>query len=379
MDKLKKIWTTRLNKTKSDFIRVYDKDGNEIFSHTSPPNLLSPEITNVFSCTKSFVGLMIAHEYLHGRPQSTTGMELKPGQFPINVKITPEILHLVGLDPVIFKDHTLMMFINHVSGMISGADPGKFGAADAMYILKQNYLSCIKIIRDNVHDVLPESERKFKYDNYGSQVGGMIFECLMRYALGDPTWLVSTDSDIFYVCEDTHDWPACDSIDPYKFTSAASGVSVSPHDFVNIGMFISAEHEDDLKYIYGDTIRGIKNVNVVDAHTTNVTPGQKHVISLEYKYSFGWWIPQLDKRVKNRVVTTIGMMGNYITIDVDEHWVAVRKCVYVSMDNLQPINHYPAFAFHATYFMHAVNKISKTTNESEINEICKEFEALISF
>jgi len=293
-------------------------------------------MNHIFSCTKSFTGLVYANELLtqHG--------------VPCDVKLNDMCL-ISKLE----KPHCgarMVDLINHTSGMVSGSTTknsvfnrtkSTFGGADAIDFLMS--ASSHEVLCQNILGF--EDKPEFKYNNYGSQYFGVLFESWKRDSQKDSDdWTIITGAEKMGLFDGltsgvSYSWAQDAGIPLFNHSFAFAGLQMTGDAMRVAAINILQKYLHILEFIHGSksvlTSQGYKtNTHVVDANDTQATPGDDpgHFENLKYNYSLGFWLPQIDNR---RIVTMIGMLGQYIAFDLDTFTIVIRQCEYKIFEKIK--------------------------------------------
>jgi CubicO group peptidase (beta-lactamase class C family) len=288
-------------------------------------------LEHIFSCTKSFTGLVYVNELL-------TQIDV-----PCDVKLKD--LNLLSKVHKEHHDAKMVDLINHTSGMVSGStiktsvgEPNKstFGGADAIDFLMN--ASSYDVMCQNIYKFEKKIPEVFDYNNYGSQYFGALFEDWKRDKLDEEkyNWTIIKGAEqmgLFdgIISGESYSWRQDEDIFYHSF--AFAGLEMTGNAMAITAQNILRKYLHILEFVHGSksvlTLQGYKtNKHVVDANDTQATPGDKsnQVENVKYKYSLGFWIPQgIGSR---RIVTMIGMLGQYIAFDLDTFTIVIRQCKF---------------------------------------------------
>jgi len=324
------------------------------------------ELGHVFSMTKSFVGICYVHLLL-------TTKDMPHDVYIGDVELFSAFVEKDGMHDVRFVD-----LLNHTSGLVSGVEPGKFNAKDALMLLASPTTEDMleravhRFEKKSISKDAPRSERvkAFSYNNYGSYLFGMLFETFMRSEQvlegKEPTWRVRDYArDVMGLFEGlTEDadyvWPMHRGVGVTIYSAAFAGIKTSGDALAIIACNILDKHRMLLDFIQGDrpvVVDGktIKNTNRVPATVSRVcatVSGDAAADSASdgvptperpVDYSYGFWIPIVEGR---RVLTMIGMLGQFMAWDLDNNLIAVRTHT-LEMPDMVPKNQHRDFVFDA--------------------------------
>jgi CubicO group peptidase (beta-lactamase class C family) len=317
-------------------------------------------LSHIFSMTKSFVGLCYVHLLL-----TTTDM---PHDVIIgDVEMFNEFVSREGMHNVRFVD-----LLNHTSGLVSGVDPGKFNAKDAMMLLANPTTEQMldravhRFEKTPVRDDATRSElvKSFSYNNYGSYLFGMLLETFMRCEQvlegKEPTWFVRDyardELHLFEGLVENRDyiWPVHRGVGVTIFSAAFAGIKTSGDALVVVACNILDKHRMLLDFIQGDrpvVVNGriVRNMNRVPATVSHVCAtvtgacDEDVEVELPVDYSYGFWVPVIQGR---RVLSMIGMLGQFMAWDLDNNLVAVRTHT-LDIQDMVPKNQHRDFVFDA--------------------------------
>lgn len=334
--------------------------------------------TNVFSCTKSLVGLYIAMDYL-------------VNNIPIDV---PFLEMLECLEENLPKDFSLLgnksliTYLNHVSGIVTGATkPRQDGIGELWngYVPSNIETPYTLINRGIWYDLSKLSEKEkthpFEYNNYSIQIAGMLYElyirCLKKVDISHPEKLFTLRKaclDTFFPkTKDYIIWPSRSKEDLVEHSSAFSGVQLTGHEMRDFAKDLFTRFRPVLAFIGGLPYVShngcvMENKFIVEANDNNVDPGFK--TAHHYKYSFGWWMPQIEKansKSKKMYLSAQGMIGQRILVDVEKGFVVVRKKNHTYLDvgkaffdslihGTSP-NHHLGLNWHVSLYQDAIEEI----------------------
>jgi len=325
---------------------------------------------HIFSMTKSFVGLSYVHLLL-----TTDNM---PHYVCIgDVELFNEFVARDGMHNVRFVD-----LLSHTSGLVSGVEPGKFNAKDAMMLLAN------PTTEDMLERAVHRFEKKcvsanatrrervqcFSYNNYGSYLFGMLLETFMRCEQvlegKAPTWRVRDytrdELGLFEGLTEDQDymWPMHRGVGVTVYSAAFAGIKTNGDALVVIACNILDKHRLLLDFIQGDrpvVVNGIvvRNTNRVPATVTGVcatvtgAPAADHACIRDTNeerpvdYSYGFWVPVIPGR---RVLSMIGMLGQFMAWDLDNNLIAVRTHT-LDLPDMVPKNQHRDFVFDAMEFL----------------------------
>lgn len=373
-------FTNLCRSKKASFVALYQKQKTGYFELVRDPvELVGLPIHHVFSMTKSFVGLVYVHLLLT--------KELFPEELFIgDVELFRlQIPNNKGMEKVRFVD-----LINHTSGLVSGVNKGKFNIDDAFFFLGNP--SNDEVVKRVIHDFKTKGftnsngektdhpglspgygTAPFAYNNYGSYLFGMFLEDIMRKeemdAGNEPSWSIRRyaidDMKLFgdLVEDDDFSWPLHAGVSVNIHSTAFAGIKTDGDNAAYIGRCILDTYKPLLEYIQGDKPVEYNgkihvNRNRVKATAAQICAtvsgepaeegeeGEKDEPEEKEKpmdYSYGFWIPLVKGR---RVITMIGMLGQFIAWDLDNDLVAVRMH-YVKLEDMKPKNRHRDFVWDA--------------------------------
>jgi CubicO group peptidase (beta-lactamase class C family) len=295
--------------------------------------------TNVFSVTKSASGAGAAKLFREGRLNVTE----------------KNVFALLGYDDVLKnrtfgQDVSVIECLTHTSGLHTGFtdDPGEFTFKDFTHNYVRVNWSTYDIINKCIQGFSkPKSTNPvayaFNYDNEAIQLGYCAVEAQMRVRqlIENPKRKIE---NIFFLndyCANqfftwrTGDlvWPRCRGYELGQHTISFTDLELTGRDMVKYAYEMFTNHRELLKFIYTSEF-------AVDANDNNVTPGSTDD-SLNYKYSWGHWLPITQSR--RRYVCCIGMFGQMLLIDIDNGFVAVRKHYVTAADIIRRKNAHKDF------------------------------------
>ena len=383
----------------ASYIGLQHRFGNDMYQNVLEKEF-EPEplsLSHAFSMTKSFVGLVYVNLLLTER------------HFPHDIVIGKVPLFANDLDMAGVDSVKLVDLINHTSGLVSGKNEGKFNIDDALFLMGNP--TCTEIIESCLHEFKKPfyefggsratRSLQFKYNNYGSFLFGMLLEDIMRQKQINnnqtPDWNIKDAAKkmgIFgNLSEGIHyKWHSHPGYSVRSHTMAFYGLQLTGSAAMYIGKMILNKHKNLLEFIQGDREvvvngRKFKNKHRVPATCRDVCPtpsgNQRNASSgvgshnnddgddddnepeLEVDYSYGFWIPVIPGR---RVISMIGMLGQFIAWDLDNDFVVVRMH-YAGLDDISPKNKHKNFVWDAMKYLWVHFNISpKATTATTITK-----------
>ena len=321
--------------------------------------VLNGELQHAFSMTKSFVGLVYVE------------LLLSYDNFPQDIKLGSVPIFAKEIDKKGIENVRLVDLINHTSGLISGMSPGKFSFHDVLFFAGQPDLEAI--MKNCIHEFKdpnppPEHIRadyqhsSQLYDNYGSCFFAKLLEDHMRHQQikmkQRPTWTIKQAAINMGVFEGLkkgvdYDWLMHPGLSVESYTSGFAGIKLDGPVAVVVANNILKKYKHVLEFIQGDK----PNILYKSKHHTNThrVKGDSTVAAAndgpqerQMYYSYGFWIPIIPGR---RVITMIGMLGQFMAWDLDNDLIAVRMH-YVSIEDIfQQKNRHKDFVWDAMHYM----------------------------
>lgn len=353
--------------------------------------------TNIYSVTKSFVGLCIAKDFMEDPEFDVT-------------RDQNMIINTMFKEKKDFSGAGLIDYVNHVSGIVTGSEErleetreefhntdGKIEPQDLFAFMTMLHSASFGDgIENRVHGVRRDvvGQKWFSYNNYGSAIACYIYESMKTAANMRKAGIKKVKrNDLITHCVCAEDIAMKFNIIPNEMDSSLlwesvkdhmilkrslghSGIHLSGHDTVKVAEHWYENHIDLLKFVIG-AHETKPNPHIVTATQRNVNINDKssNTIEIKYKYSFGCWIPQINNK---RYFACIGMFGQLILIDVDTGLIAVRRHVIDPINDKHFTNAHPEFFIHVSKYHDAYQKIMNMADgaetEEKINQIVSQFE-----
>lgn len=314
--------------------------------------MVEREFAHIFSMTKSFVGLVYVH------------LLLTEENFPLETRLTDVPLFAAQFSREGMQGARVIDLINHTSGMLSGRKPGKFTANDVMLFITDP--SVHEVMHECIHGF--DTPGEFAYNNYGSFLFGVVLEDIMRQEQIDagktPNWYIFEAAHrlgLFGELQRNRDylWPVHSGVGLMSHSAAFAGIKFSPAAATYIGKHLLDNFKPLLEFIQGDREvefngKKFKNAYRVRASGRHICATASGAAADEgakperpMDYSLGFWIPVIEGR---RVLTMIGMLGQFIAWDLDNDLVVVRMH-YLDLDDFKPRNKHRDFVWDAMEFL----------------------------
>lgn len=292
----------------SIFASIADIRGNTLYQAGD-----ANKIANLWSGTKSFFGLCVAHEAMNNQfdvCQDVTDMirvicrnaEIKEGE---RVRFCDLLCHTSGISDLPLKN---------LSDVIEFLTTRRSTHGRLSYYVKSISTEC-----------------QFSYSPMlGFMLAGAIFELLMRKKTNDDSFSLRVYCEKLFFpssIKGQWEWSVCEGLDICNHTMAHAELKMTGWAMKEVCVNLLSNHRKLLEYIItpkqdGSYVRHARSRSASggDVDETTVGNNGKAEILIDYDYSMGWWIIPNDK-----IITGVGLGGQYLTLDLKQDIVGVRQ------------------------------------------------------
>lgn len=266
----------------------------------------SVRMCNLYSSTKSLVGLVIAHDTLFDN-------------FDPMQDISGWLRLIVRKDVFVPDGVPLMALLNHCSGIsrIQLSDP--LNALDLITRRKNTQAT----IGDYLTSINPANAPFFYSPILGYMVAGAVYELIKKEKNRDFT-IKKRCQELFFPAgwREGRDWEwtECHGVELCKHTYAFSNFYTTGRGMQQLGQNLLRNHLPLLKFILA---RKTPGSYVRHARSSRASGGSDRAggeVAVDYDYSFGWWLLPAAE-----TLTTIGLGGQYIVLNLQDKVVGVRQ------------------------------------------------------
>lgn len=268
----------------------------------------STRLCNLYSSTKSLVGLTIAHDvYYHGFDATQDVRPYLPVRPDVRARLTRPV--------------PLYALLNHTAGIshICFSDPGV--VADLL-TRRRNTQAVI----ESYLEELEGPGAPFSYSPVlGYMVAGMVYELIKRRETGDARFSIKRQcSRLFFPAEmDKWEWAECDGVGLCRHTFAFSEFKTTGRGMQQLGRNLLTRHRELLLFILSPKLPAglyVRHARSSRAGGAGAGTGGGGEVAVDYDYSFGWWLLPAAG-----ILTTIGLGGQYIVLDTRQNVVGTRQ------------------------------------------------------
>lgn len=260
----------------------------------------------------------------------------------------------------------LVDLCNHTSGIESGLTPGKFGAAEILYLMSD---PAVKDIMHNcIHRFNVAKMGTFSYDNMGSMLFAKMFEDTKRMIqfkepTPSPIWYIKDEAKRMGLFDGLvefvdYEWATFSTVGIDNYTSGFTGLMMKGNAMAKFAQGLFLKHRRLLEFAIGNHVHTfptgetLENRDIVVADDTNIAASvsgcRREGKVGEYHYSHACWIPNIKGR---RCLAFIGMLGQITCFDMDTGIIMIRQHQFRDSDISCPTNLHREFMWDASAYL----------------------------